>query len=238
MKQKRKTETLILFFAFLFGIIALDNCSTPKMAVAPELASRASPMPIQRNGVMLTSDATIGNYTTHITKDTRGGGAKVGFETSKANVNIEYHPEWELFYEVSHPSRPKWITECKETTYMDIECKIYPEDGSCQQWIMNLQMPRTQPEPGRKPEFSGIITTGQGMRLTIVQERASSGPVHLLLHGYHIFDNSVPVGAVEIIYDGKIWVPSDIDQCSQSSIFSALYGIYVLSDTLTVRASE
>lgn len=223
--------------------LLLCGCGRAALELDPDFEARSDEMPIERATIVRTSDATIGAYSTHVLRDTRGQEPETDMSLGSVDVHLTV-PGWEVSYSARSPDDRVWITTCSSDDQvqlppgcpvdpadsLDISCTIAPQDESAahERWTLELSLAPCPESYGGPRGLTGRLTR-EGTVIEIVPSRARSGSSNTLLRGYTLRQRERTVAAVEHLYDGRVWMARSIEAEAAAPTLSTLYGLYLLT---------
>ena len=211
----------------LFAGLSLSGCQVAHMALPQDLRSGTSELTVEgRPFLIFNNSFQFGPY--HVTDVhrgwTRGGGYSVSIGASEFS-NSEAKQKYEL--SVNQPNRPTWAVQCATTAdWSQLETEGFlggrfgVEFLSTQQLVCTLKqdgggklskLAMSQPASANETALQGVMMDG-ATRIDISgTHKLDTTPLQMgTPTGYIFLIGGRPVGAVEVINQGTVWLDNSV----------------------------
>ncbi|GHA66081.1 hypothetical protein [Pontibacter akesuensis] len=241
----------LLAAAVLAGVLALQGCTVPQMAVEPGFKSQAQELPVEGrktfkpNGNFSIGDFTVANV--HRGWKRSGGFAILGYENLKSQQQYEFSlqngqgQEWYVF----GASR---LHEKNLTSNNGISIRLSP---NLEYYTSHFTSPESgqwtllTADPGHytdRKRFDGELTNGR-TRYTVspVYKFEGKGLPLPDLAGYEFKAGEEVLGAVQVLNNGKVWLKTNLPEDTRMVLTSAMASLLLyekLQDSNTTLAIE
>jgi hypothetical protein len=220
----------------LFAGLALSGCQVAHMALPQDLQSKASELTVEGRRLLILRDSIrFGPY--HVTDIhqgwTRGGGFSISigdseFSSSEAKRMYEFS--------VKEPDRPTWAAQCATMTdWTQLETEGFlggrfgVEFSSNQQLVCALKQ-----EGSEKLSKLVMAQSSASAAATALQGTMTDGATRIHISATHALDTTPlpmstptghvfriegrPVGAVEVINKGTVWLDDSVAPATRSAL--------------------
>jgi hypothetical protein len=231
---RRTAGRLLLLFAGL----SLGGCQVAHMALPQDLPGDSSELTVEGRHLLIFRDSIrFGPYrVTDIHRGwTKGKGFSISFGTTEYDSS-EAKQKYE--FSVSESDRATWDVRCATTadwsqletdgflggrfgiefsSNKQLVCALKPEGGGR---LSKLVM--AQSASANQTALAGVMTDGAGRIDISATHRLDTTPLQVSMPtGYHFHVGGRPVGAVEVINKGTVWLDTSRTPATRSALAAA-----------------
>ena len=219
----------------LFAGLSLSGCQVAHMALPHDLQSETSELAVEGRMLLIFNDSIqFGPY--HVTDIhrgwTRGGGYSVSIDDSEFSSS-EAKQKYE--FSVNEPDRPAWAVQCATTAdWSQLETEGFlggrfgVEFSSNQQLVCTLKqegseklskLVMAQSASANETALQGIMTDGATRIDISATHKLDFTPLQVSTPTGYIFHiKGRPVGAVEVINKGTVWLNNSVTPETRSAL--------------------
>jgi hypothetical protein len=219
----------------LFTGLSLSGCQAAHMALPQDLPSESSELTVEGRHLLVFRDSFhFGLY--HVTDIhhgwTRGRGFSISHSTSKYSSS-EAKKKYE--FSVNEPDRPTWAVQCATTAdWSQLETEGFlggrfgVEFSSNQQLVCSLKqegseklskLVMAQSASANETALQGIMTDGATRIDISATHKLDTTPLQVSTPTGYIFHiKGRPVGAVEVVNKGTVWLNNSVTPETRSAL--------------------
>ena len=236
LSRRVPSSPLIAGLALLAALLDLAGCQAARMEVPPEVRAQAAEMPVRGRQVLgLDSDITFGPYAARgiqrgWTETTTRGAWWGNLDYSQVSASQRYE------FSMLAPGTPPLRCRCAsgvDQQMLDVylgrggELSIQmagrdnlvcaAEEGPGQPvWRLALGRGASQ------AVYHGTVTGGGGIHQVRGSQRLAGTPMPLTeASGYEFLAMGRPVGAVEVLNEGAVWLPGGLSPAARRDLAAA-----------------
>ena len=213
----------------LFTGLSLSGCQVAHMALPQDLPSESSELTVEGRQLLIFRDSFhFGLY--HVTDIhrgwTRGGGNSVSIGASEFSSS-EAKQKYEL--SVNEPDRPTWAVQCATTAdWSQLETQGFLGGGLTIEFSSNQQLVCTLKQEGSEKLSKLVMAQSAFANETALQGIMTDGATRIDISatplqvstptGYIFHIKGRPVGAVEVINKGTVWLNNSVTPETRSAL--------------------
>jgi hypothetical protein len=219
----------------LFAGLSLSGCLVAHMALPHDLQSETSELAVEGRPLLLFNNSfRIGPY--HVTDVHRGWTRGHGYSVSIGATEFgSSEAEQKFEFSVNEPDRPTWAVQCATTAdWSQMETEGFLGGRLGVEFSSNQQLVCTLEQEGARKPLKLALSWSASAGETALQGIMMDGATRIDIAGTHKLDSTPllvrtptgyifhiggrPVGAVEVINSGTVWLNNSVTPGTRSAL--------------------
>jgi hypothetical protein len=219
----------------LFTGLSLSGCQTAHMALPQNMQSESSELTVEGRSLLIFANSfDFAPY--HVTDFNRGWTRGKGFSMSSGTTEFSSSEATQKYeFSVNESGRATWEVQCATgADWSQLEMEGFFEGGFAIEFSSNKQLVCTLKQEGREKPSKLVMAQSASANETALQGIMTNGATKIDISATHKLDSTPlqvstptgyvfhiegrPVGAVEVINKGTVWLNNSVTPETRSAL--------------------